>query len=152
MSEEKVGIGEVKVEQGDVILATYGLGSCVALMLYDPEKKVGGLAHILLPSGNSESPKCPKGAIEQMLAAMSLKGGKREKIIAKIVGGSSMLDGFERRAIGKRNVSGVREELKNLGIPVIAEDVLGNYGRSVFFDLNNGKVFVRSFKHGDRTI
>lgn len=152
MSERKVGIGEVKVDQGDVTLSAYGVGSCVVIILYDAEKKIGGLAHCLLPSGNAESLRYPKGAIAEMIKQMSKMGVRHDKIVAKILGGAAMFEDFGRHTIGRRNVAQAIEELSKLNIPIIAEDVFGNWGRSVFFNLFNGDVKVRSVKHGEKIL
>ena len=71
---------------------------------------------------------------------------------AKIVGGAMMFEDCEKHAIGKRNVTQARAEHSKFKIPVIAEDVFGNWGRSILFKLENGEVTVRSFKHGEKTL
>ena len=152
MSEKRVGIGEIRVEQGDGVLSAYGIGSCVVIVLYDREAKIGGLAHCLLPFGNEGSLKYPKGAISELIKQMSCRGARLNKIVAKIVGGAMMFGNFEKHAIGKRNITEARKELKRVNIPIIAEDVLGDWGRSVIFKLENGQVEVKSFKHGNKTI
>lgn len=152
MIEKSVGIGEVRVDQGDVMLSAYGVGSCVVIVLYDAVVKIGGLAHIMLPYGNDTSSRYPKGALMKMLQYMSTRGVCQRDITAKIIGGASMFDTFKRHGIGKQNVERTREELHTLGIPIVAEDVFGQSGRSVFFNLSNGEVLVRSFKWGDNIL
>jgi chemotaxis protein CheD len=152
MNELKVGIGEVKVEQGQTILAAYGVGSCVVIILYCVEKQIGGLAHCLLPQGNGTDLKYPKNAIAEMLKQMEARGALREKLTAKIVGGATMFEGFARQAIGKRNVKEAQDELNGHNIPVIAEDVFGNWGRSIRFNLETGEVRVKSFTHGEKIL
>ncbi len=152
MSAKRVGIGEVKADRGEVVLAAYGVGSCVVIILYDAEHRIGALAHCLLPSGNPESLKCPKGAINEAVMQMVKMGARHDKITAKIVGGAVMFEDFEKHAIGKRNVEQTRTELSRLKIPIIAEDVLGNWGRSIVFKLENGEVRVRSFRHGEKIL
>lgn len=152
MIEKSVGIGEVRVDQGDVILAAYGVGSCVVIVLYDAVFKIGGLAHVMLPLGNDTSSRYPKGALKKMLQHMSTRGVSQRDITAKIVGGASMFDIFKRHGIGKQNVERTRKELRTLGIPIVAEDVFGHWGRSVFFNLANGEVLVRSCKCGDNIL
>ncbi len=151
-NELRVGIGEVQVKQGDEVLVAYGVGSCVVIILYDEEKRIGGLAHCLLPSGNRNSLKYPKGAIEEMIRQMSVLGVKKNSIVAKIVGGATMFNGFERHAIGRRNIKRAREELDKRDIPVIAEDVFGTWGRSVFFNILNGEVHINSYRHGNKIL
>jgi len=142
----------VRTEQGQVKLSAFGVGSCIVIMLYDETKKVGGLAHCLLPFGNDSSLKYPRNAIDEMLKQMSQMGASRDRIVAKIVGGATMFEGFERHAIGKRNVTKTREELNKLDIPIIAEDVFGNWGRSISFNVESGEVKVRSYRHGEKVL
>ena len=152
MSNIKVGIGEIKVHQGDVVLSAFGVGSCVVIILYDIDEKIGGLAHCLLPFGNGESLKYPQSALKEMLKQMIGLGAHRNKIVAKIVGGATMFEGFAKHEIGKRNVLETRKECEKMNIPIIAEDVFGNWGRTVFFNIENGTVHVRSFKHGEKIL
>lgn len=151
-NELRVGIGEVMVRQGNDVLVAYGVGSCVVIMLHDIEKQIGGLAHCLLPSGNRNSLKYPRGAIEEIVRQMSTFGVKKNRIVAKIVGGATMFEGFERHAIGRRNIKRAREELEKLDIPIIAEDVFGTWGRSVFFHIHNGEVRINSYRHGNKVL
>jgi chemotaxis protein CheD len=150
--EKRVGIGEVMTAQAGTILAAYGVGSCVVIVLYEPVKKIGGLAHILLPVGPDNHTKYPKGAISELLKKFERCGAELENIVAKIVGGSTMFEGFQQHAIGNRNVIQTREELGRLGIRIVAEDVFGNWGRTVIFDVSDGKVVVKSFKHGEKIL
>lgn len=152
MDESRVGIGEVKVAQGEVLLSAYGVGSCVVIILYDAERKIGGLGHCLLPVGDGESCKYPQGALRRIIEEMMSMGTARSRLVAKIIGGATMFEGFSRHEIGKRNVKHAREELEKLNIPVIAEDVFGNWGRTVLFYVESGAVRVRSFKHGEKIL
>ncbi len=142
----------MKVESGDVILSAYGIGSCVAIIFYEPREKIGGLAHILIPWGKENSTKNPKGAIKELLRQFSARGINGDRIIAKIVGGATFFGEFGHSSIGKRNVIETRNELERLAIPIVAEDVFGDWGRTIFFNLNNGQVIVKSYRHGDKII
>lgn len=151
-NELRVGIGQVQVEQGDQVLVAYGVGSCVVIILYDAETRIGGLAHCLLPSGNKNNLKYPRGAIKEIIRQMSARGAKKDTLVAKIVGGATMFEGFERHGIGMRNIKRTREELEKLEIPIIAEDVFGTWGRSVFFHVLNGEVHINSYRHGNKVL
>lgn len=152
MQEIRVGIGEVKIAQGNVLLSAYGVGSCVVIVLFDPAIKVCGLAHCLLPEGDKTSTKYPRGAIEELLRRMTGRGAVQEGIVAKIIGGATMFEGFARHQIGKRNVLETRKECDRANIPIIAEDVFGNWGRTIFCNAQTGEVTVRSFKHGEKVL
>jgi len=152
MTEKRVGIGDVKVEQGDVMLLAYGVGSCVVIVLYNSEKRVGGLAHVLLPAGSDHSWKYPKGAINEMIIRLGHFGLQASDVVAKIAGGAMMFENFQKQAIGKRNVAETKEELKRLKIPVVAEDIFGNWGRTVSFNILTGEVTIKSYKHGEKIL
>jgi chemotaxis protein CheD len=159
---ESVSVAEIKVSGDSEILASYGLGSCVAVAMYDPLKKVGGLAHVMLPesrgTNNEETPgKFADVAVSRLVEELVQLGARRNGLRCKIVGGSQMFDlsGDDQRTtgsphthIGARNVEGVRQELKKLRIPLVGEDTGGNYGRSVKFNTSTGEVEVKSIFHG----
>jgi chemotaxis protein CheD len=146
-------------KNGDTVIATVGLGSCVAIALYDPATRVGALAHVLLPSESmsrdkSNRAKFPAAAVPMLLAAM--KGlGAQGAVSARLVGGASMFASLLPTGganIGERNVAASRAALAAAGVPLLAEDVGGDYGRSVYFHLADGRVEVHSLKAGRRVI
>lgn len=160
-SDVRVKVADYAVRRGDQVLATIGLGSCVAIALYDRDTRTGGLAHILLPSQamsreTANPAKFPETIVPRMLEEMrALADGKSGRVSAKIVGGASM---FGQLAVGtgvnvgERNVLATREVLAEHDIPLLAEDTGRDYGRSVYFHLADGRVEVRSLKAGDRVI
>ncbi len=150
--EQKVGIGEVKVAQGDVVLSAYGVGSCIVLTFYEAKSRTGGLAHVLIPHGSDGSLKHPRGAIEEMLKQFEARGICKEQIAAKITGGSTMFGDLIQASIGQRNITETKEQLKKHAISLIAEDVAGNWGRTVFFNLSTGELLIKSYRHGDKII
>lgn len=157
----RVKVADYAVRRGDHVIATIGLGSCVAITLYDREARVGGLAHILLPSPamsreTANPAKFPETIVPVMLAEMRKLGSKPgARIAAKIVGGASMFGQLVAGSginVGERNVAATRNVLEGAGIPLLAEDTGLDYGRSVFFHLDDGRVEVKSLKRGDRVI
>lgn len=155
---ERVSISEFKVARAPACLVTYGLGSCLAITLHDPERQVGGLAHTLLPQptpgmDTSRPEKFVKSAIRLMLDEVLGRGAVREKLEAKIFGGANMFKALQEYAgesIGQRNIKAAREMIAELSIPLKAEDVGGNFGRTLYFDLDSGKVTVKSIREGKR--
>lgn len=157
----RVKVADYAVRKGGHVIATVGLGSCVAIALYDRDAKVGGLAHILLPSqamsretGNPA--KFPETIVPIMLEEMRQLGSSPSaRISAKIVGGASMFGQLVSGTginVGERNVTATREVLAAANIPLLAEDTGLDYGRSVYFHIDDGRVEVRSLKKGDRVI
>ena len=161
VTDVRVKLADYAVRKGCHVIATVGLGSCVAIALYDREAKVGGLAHILLPnkmmSRETGNPaKFPETIVPVMLAEMRQLGSlPTARISAKIVGGASMFGQLVSGTginVGERNVTATREVLAAANIPLLAEDTGLDYGRSVYFHLDDGRVEVRSLKKGDRVL
>ncbi len=160
-SDIRVKVADYAVRRGEQVIATIGLGSCVAIALYDRVTKTGGLAHILLPSQamsreTANPAKFPETIVPLMLAEMrALAGSASGRVSAKIVGGASMFGTLALGTginVGERNVTATREVLAAHDIPLVAEDTGLDYGRSVYFHLADGRVEVRSLKAGDRVL
>lgn len=154
-----VGISDLKLAKPPDTLVTYALGSCVGICLLDPITRVGGLAHIMLPTskispGDKNIMKFADTAIPDLVKKMELQGAFRSRVTAKIAGGAQMFGSSTAPAstagatdiwqIGQRNVAAVIAVLQAMSIPIIAKDVLQNYGRTVFFDPASGIMSVKS--------
>ena len=144
-----IGIAEMGVAGPPDILRTI-LGSCVGICLYDPERMIAGLAHIMLPSRNERNANVKKyadTAIPKLVQDMERDGAQRGRIVAKIAGGSMMFKIAENSVmgeIGKNNIKKVREVLAEMGIRILAEDVGGDYGRTIDFYAEDGRLRVKS--------
>ena len=151
-----VDIADQKVASAPNILVTYALGSCVGVCLYDPLRKMGGLAHIFLPKafgeiGRKEVYKFADLAIEELVHTMTVMGCSALRMTAKIAGGASLFK-FQANDIGGRNVEAVKEELSKLRIHIVAEDTGLNYGRTVELDTENGMMKVKTVGKGIKAI
>jgi chemotaxis protein CheD len=160
-SELRVKVADYAVGRGEQVIATIGLGSCVAIVLYDRVTQVGGLAHILLPNKSMSREtenlaKFPETVVPLMLDEMQKLGVTDvRRVSAKLVGGASMFGQLVNGTginVGERNVLATREVLAARGLPILAEDTGLDYGRSVYFHLSDGRVEVKSLKKGDRVI
>ena len=159
-SDTRVKVADYAVRRGGHVITTIGLGSCVAIVLYDRDTQIGGLAHVLLPSPSmsreaGNPAKFPETIVPVMLQAMRALGARDGGVSAKIVGGASMFGQLATGTginIGERNVLATREALAAASVPIVAEDTGLDYGRSVYFHLADGRVEVRSLKRGDRVI
>ncbi|MCS3900407.1 chemotaxis protein CheD [Methanococcus voltae] len=144
----KVKMGGYEVSKGLETMETL-LGSCVAIILYDRGKKIGGMAHVMLPKSNSMAHRNPgkyaDTAVSILLNDMVKLGARKNKIIAKLVGGAAMFDcNSQTMDIGKRNIDSCKSELRKVGIRTFAEDVGGTNGRTVYFNLKDGEVKIRN--------
>lgn len=155
-SEIIVKVAELAVATAPTRLTALGLGSCVAVLLHDPEARVGGLAHVLLPvpTGTARSPlpaRYAQAAVPALLEAVLAAGAARYRVTARLVGGATMFANLTAPgliSIGERNTVAARRALDALGLPLAGEAVGADYGRTVVFDLAEGSVTVRSVRHG----
>jgi len=152
MRKLSVDIAEYRLGEAPDVLVAYGLGSCVAVALYDPSNRCGGLAHALLPTPPMFEAKRPATYVETAIAALvealEQRGSSRDGLLAKLVGGSQMFEAYcdSVDSIGTRNLSKAREVLERMKIPVVAQDTGGDQGRSLEFALDSGSVSVRKVR------
>lgn len=149
----KVGMADLQTCVVPDSLTTLGLGSCVGIALYDRVKKVSGLAHIMLPDStqitrDKNPAKFADTGIDLLIEKMVGLGADSKRLQAKIAGGAQMFS-FQSSTndlmrIGDRNVEAVKKKLKELGIPILAEDTGANYGRTIVFFSETGELLVKS--------
>lgn len=148
----KVGMADLNICKSPDIITTLGLGSCIGIALYDPTTKLGGLAHIMLPDStqirnNSNIAKFADTGIEELARRMTEAGALKSRLKAKIAGGAKMfqVSGLSDVGnIGERNAIASRQKLKELGIPLLAEDTGLNYGRTVELHCETGEFYIKS--------
>lgn len=120
------------------------LGSCVAVCLYDPILKIGGINHYMLPLWNGEglaSPKYGNIAIEKLVEKMYQQGSKKTNLVAKVFGGGEVIDTIIKQFnIGERNIKIAMEMLEMYNIPIVAQSVGGKLGRKIQYTTNTGEV------------
>jgi chemotaxis protein CheD len=150
----KVGMAESQVVQPPNRLACYGIGSCVCVALYDPEARLAGLAHSMLPMappmsppGGEERAKYADTAVVHLVESMEKRGAKRSRLFARLVGGATMFsfgakEGSE--SLGERNLRSARQSLAAEGVKLQAEEGGGSVGRSLEFDPQDGSLLVRT--------
>lgn len=153
----KVGMADLNVAGFPDSIRTTGLGSCVGLTMYDPQLKMAGMAHVMLPSseiareGQLNIAKYADTALPDLLNRMLQLGAVHSRIVAKMAGGAQMFafaDGGDTMRIGPRNVESCRAMLTELHIPLIAEDTGGNVGRTIELDCITGVLRIRSVQKG----
>lgn len=124
------------------------LGSCVAVCLFDPKLKLGGMNHFLLPSRTSASYSDTDAtlsgdfAMEVLVNGLLNKGANKSRMVAKAFGGGTIVS-LTGMAIGARNTEFAREWLEREGIPLVASDFSGPWSRKVVFLPENGDAFCR---------
>jgi chemotaxis protein CheD len=155
-----VRIAEFKAARSPEILSALGLGSCVAILLWDPDTRIGGLAHVMLPSSLAFPPpyvagKFPDTAIPALLDVLTALGAGTAHLRAKLIGGSNMFNNSgpnNQLPLGLRNVMAARNALNAARIPVMGEEVGGIKGRTVHFQTEDGRAMIRKVFQPDTWI
>lgn len=126
------------------------LGSCVTVCLFDPQLKIGGMNHFMLPEmgrskhGDVDSMLSGDFAMEALLNALLTKGAKKARLQAKAFGGGTIIDSDAGAlSIGMRNASFAKEWLQREGIALRSSDFLGPWSRKVIFLPFNGEAFCK---------
>ncbi len=144
-----VGVAQLKIGKKPTTLRTI-LGSCIGICIYDRMNKIGGMAHILLPSdttGGIIPEKYADTAIPLLVNSLIKNGAKKEYLSAKIAGGASMFKfgaNVSLGQIGERNIAETKKTLEKLDIPILVEDTGGSAGRVINFFLEDGRLKVRA--------
>ena len=145
-----VGLGELKsADRPGQELTCLGLGSCVAVSAWDPIKKQGAMAHVVLPEctpGREPTAKFADVAVPELIEILKKMGAVPNRLEIKLVGGAHMTPasapGIPVMRIGDRNIAAVRAQLEKLGLKAKAENLGGNKGRTVRLDVESGRVTV----------
>ncbi len=150
----EIGVGELAIAEAPAVLMTPALGSCVGVTLWDPIKRRGAMAHVMLPTQTGAAPSAnldrfADHAIPSMVDGLVSLGSLRMRLVAKMAGGSAMFRADTVLAsVGERNIAVVKEQLELLRIPLIAEDTGGSHARTIELDLETGVLVVRSYVYG----
>ena len=148
-----IGMSQIEVSsKPGTVLAAPSLGSCIGLAIYDPDSKVGGMAHIVLPDSakvlkvSENQGKYADTAVPEMLKKMISLGANKNKLIVKIAGGAQMFNlqqGANVLNIGFRNTVAVKAALSKEGLEITKSDTGGNKGRTFKLDVLTGSFSVK---------
>jgi len=154
-----VGMADLKVAKFPDTLTTLGLGSCVGITLVDKSKKLGGMAHCMLPTykgfEGQNIAKFVDSAVIELLNQLKRMGASPGSLEAKIAGGAHMFGRSQNNdmlKIGERNAAAGLAILKHLGIPVRANDTGGTHGRTIEIMFDSGQLKIRTVGLGEKFI
>lgn len=156
----KVGMADLKIAHSPDVLTTLGLGSCVGIALYDYAARIGGLLHFMLPDStrmhnNGNIAKFADTGLAELIRQMEAAGASKSRMIAKIAGGAKMFASVVKSdtlLVGERNIEAARMNLQLQGIPLKAEDVGENFGRTVELNTLDGSYVIKAIGKGVKTI
>lgn len=147
-----VGVGDCRVSADpESELVTYALGSCIALSIWDPVVRVGGLLHFMLPeasvdrvSGGRDNPcRYADTGTPILFRSAYQKGADKRRLVVRMAGGASVVDADGYFNIGKRNYAALRKILWKAGVMVHGEDIGGTSSRTVRLEVGSGRFFIR---------
>ena len=156
--------GELALRTTPTIIST-ALGSCLAIIMFAPGRRIGAISHPLLPYPSSNTP-LPVSPVEQrkyvihvipsMLKKLGQLGINSEELEVKVFGGGEILQGYsdsERlQPVGRLNVRVALDVIERQSLFLRVFDVGGSQGRKIFFYTHTGEVFMKrlnNFVKGD---
>jgi chemotaxis protein CheD len=125
------------------------LGSCIAVCLYDPVSRVGGMNHYMLPSMDDvlhqdDPARYGLQAMEVLLGSMQKLGARRDRLVAKLFGGGHVLaTGTSDGSVPMRNIEFIRRYVREERLQVVSQDLGGHAARAVHFYTHTGKALVK---------
>ena len=147
-----VGVADMKVSNdSEVVLATYSLGSCIGLAIYDPIEKIAGLLHYMLPESSLDRVKAKKNpymfgdtGIPLLFKEAYKFGAKKHRIKTVVLGGSQILDQKGLFNIGQRNFTMLRKIFWKNNVMIDFQDVGGNVNRTLKLEIDNGQAWLKT--------
>ena len=154
-----VNMGQLAIsgDPEDVLIAL-GLGSCIAVCVYDPIRHVGGMIHVVLPdsaiSGPADTPaKFADLGVPRLLEEVQKAGAMRFRMRIALAGGANVLAAMNHGMdIGSRNATAVLTSLSSHGLVPIASDVGGNSSRTVRLRVSTGEITVKTLRAGEAVL
>ena len=153
------GVGDWVVSATpDSTLVTYALGSCIGVAAYDPQARVGGLLHFMLPDSKINAYKasilpatfCDTG-LDRLFNDLAHLGAVQRRLRLYLVGAAKVLNTGDFFDIGKRNQLAAKRKLWELGLLIEDEDLGGEMSRTLKLHMESGRVTVRD-SFGEREL
>lgn len=122
------------------------LGSCVSIIMWHPQRRIGGMCHFVLPGRQAQKGarldgRYAEDALLWLLTEVGRAGSKPAEYLVRLVGGGRMFEGGTD--IGQRNIESARRLLREHNLPLQGEDIAGTGHREVIFDIASGKVWLK---------
>lgn len=144
-----VGVGDMKAGREGDLLVTHALGSCLGLMVYDPEAKVGGLLHAMLPLSKINPKKAALNpfmfvdtGVPELFKTLYDLGGQKSRMLVKAAGCGNPIGKNELFKIGERNFVVLKKLLWKNNVLLASDDVGGSKSRTVHFKISTGQIAI----------
>jgi chemotaxis protein CheD len=152
VSQITVDISDMRVSASpDDLIVTYALGSCIAVIVHDPKRKVGGMIHYMLPLSEIAPEKAKDKpamfadtGIPELFRTMYGMGCDKKDLVVKVAGGGALYDDKGLFSIGKRNYTVLRKMFWKAGVMIASEDVGGAKSRTARLWVGDGRCTIAS--------
>lgn len=147
---------EIFLNPGELGCGSHGevfgtlLGSCVAITLWHPRRRIGSICHFVLPELPAQAAQAANdgrygaSAFAMMLSELRRVGVPPDECTAKIFGGGRMFEsGSQVQDVGARNIATARRLLAGIGLSASAENVGAEGYRRLYFDISSGDVWLK---------
>ena len=156
----EIQMAQMQIGEAPAVLVTKGLGSCLGITFYDPVKRLGAMAHPMLPDitiarVKSNPSRFVNSAITHMLEEMEKKGCLKSRLVIKIFGGAHMFSFIHTDSalnVGQKNIEMALSTLKELNLKVAGQEIGGTFGRTIYLSLDDGKVLVKTVSWGEKEV
>jgi chemotaxis protein CheD len=156
----EIQMAQMKISEAPAVLVTKGLGSCLGITFFDPIKKIGAMAHPMLPDINnarvkSNPSRFVNSVIIHTLEELEKKGCLSSRILVKLFGGAHMFSFINTDSVlnvGQKNIEMALATLKELNLKIVGQEVGGTFGRTIYLHLNDGKVLVKTVSWGEKEV
>jgi len=150
MGQIVVDVADYKISSNpDDLIITYALGSCIAIVVYDPVVKVGGMLHYMLPDSSIDKEKARQNpakfadtGIPALFRSCYELGAVKKRMTVTMVGGASILTDAQNFRIGHRNIIAARRIFWKNNVFISGEDVGDKISRSVRLEMATGKTEI----------
>jgi chemotaxis protein CheD len=147
-----VGVGELALcNTHGAQMVTYGLGSCLAVAIHDPQAQVGGVLHLMLPDSRLDPERASQRpamfadtGLPRLFREAYALGARKGRLRVVVVGGSNVMDSYGSFNIGARNYAAVRRIFWRNNILIDAEDVGGTANRTLGLEVGSGRVWIKT--------
>nr|WP_319495198.1 chemotaxis protein CheD [uncultured Desulfobacter sp.] len=155
--EHIVGVADMKVsnQTGDTIV-TYSLGSCIGVAIYDPQAKVGGILHYMLPNSDIDREKAKDNpflfadtGIPELLNKVYALGAEKSRLKVFAAGGAEIMDQEGIFNLGRQNYAALMQILNKDHIPIWKQAVGGYSNRTVKMEIASGNIYLNTSGLGE---
>ena len=144
-------VGDMKTGEKEDFLVTYALGSCLGLIVYDPQVQIGGLLHAMLPLSKINRDKAQANpfmfvdtGVPTLFKTLYKMGAEKSRLVVKAAGCGNPMGRNEMFKIGERNYTVLKKLLWKNNILLKAEDIGGTISRTVNFNISTGQTIISS--------